>query len=85
MQLAENSSPLLRNMALDGLDQCISAVLGSDRFLGITPRHNLADHQVRTIFRKFNVPYLTKERESKSCSYYSYPPFFCRWKPLMQN
>ncbi|XXG73744.1 hypothetical protein AAC387_Pa07g2600 [Persea americana] len=49
LELAENSSPLLRNMALDGLDQCICAVLGSDHFQGITPRHNLADHQMETI------------------------------------
>ncbi|KAH1229751.1 Protein MON2 [Glycine max] len=31
-QLADNSNPHLKNMALDALDQSISAVLGSDRF-----------------------------------------------------
>jgi len=32
LQLADNSNTHLKNMALDALDQCISAVLGSDRF-----------------------------------------------------
>jgi len=31
-QLADNSNPHLKNMALDALDQSISAVLGSERF-----------------------------------------------------
>ncbi|KAL2600721.1 hypothetical protein GLYMA_10G159500v4 [Glycine max] len=32
LELADNSNPHLKNMALDALDQSISAVLGSDRF-----------------------------------------------------
>ncbi|KAK7269248.1 hypothetical protein RIF29_21968 [Crotalaria pallida] len=32
LELADNSNPHLRNMALDALDQSISAVLGSDQF-----------------------------------------------------
>ncbi|KAL5196022.1 Protein MON2 [Glycine soja] len=32
LELADNSNTHLKNMALDALDQCISAVLGSDRF-----------------------------------------------------
>jgi hypothetical protein len=32
LQLADNPNPHLKNMALDALDQSISAVLGSDRF-----------------------------------------------------
>lgn len=75
MQLAENSSPLLRNMALDGLDQCICAVLGSDRFQGITPRHNLADHQVRTIFRKLRFHTLLKRGNLHLVVTILIPPF----------
>ena len=32
LQLADDPNPHLKNMALDALDQSISAVLGSDRF-----------------------------------------------------
>lgn len=32
LQLADNPNPHLKNMALDALDQSISAVLGSDQF-----------------------------------------------------
>lgn len=49
LQLAESSNPHLRNLALDGLDQSICAVLGSDRFQGITPRNHLADHQMEVV------------------------------------
>lgn len=32
LQLADNPNPHLKNMALDALDQSISAVLGSEQF-----------------------------------------------------
>lgn len=70
-------------MALDGLDHCICAVLGgSDRFQGITPRHNLADHQVRTIAFKLRFHTLLEERESNTGSYCFYPPFLLQMETM---
>ncbi|KAK1288620.1 hypothetical protein QJS10_CPB19g01189 [Acorus calamus] len=47
LELVDNPSPQLRNMALDALDQCICAVLGSDRFQSsMLSRHELDEYQI---------------------------------------
>ncbi|CAL9055746.1 unnamed protein product [Musa banksii] len=43
LELADNSNPQVRNLALDALDQSICAVLGSDEFQGIKASQQLPD------------------------------------------
>ncbi|KAL2325430.1 hypothetical protein Fmac_024488 [Flemingia macrophylla] len=46
LELADNSNPHLKNMALDALDQSISAVLGSDRFQDYKQSKSLQSSQM---------------------------------------
>ncbi|OVA15488.1 protein of unknown function DUF1981 [Macleaya cordata] len=46
LELADNSSQHLRNMALEALDQSICAVLGSDQFQGALSRHQLSNQEI---------------------------------------
>ncbi|URE10745.1 hypothetical protein MUK42_14902, partial [Musa troglodytarum] len=58
LELADNSNPQVRNLALDALDQSICAVLGSDEFQGIKASQQLPDSHVSIIIIFFRMSLL---------------------------